>query len=91
MELIAEKRLGDDCDENGAPNSVIRLLKEINQKTEEVRQNMFKNYPCMEFKSQVIGNHIKLTEIMYNERMLGEIGHSVESFASIVVQEGLPK
>jgi len=63
----------------------------MTEMTEIVRQNFIKNYPFMEYKSQLKNGKIQLSEIIFNEKFLTEIGFSTETFASAVFQEGLPK
>jgi len=63
----------------------------MTEKTEKVRQNLIKNYPFQEFKYQLKNGRIQMTEMIYNEKLLTEIGFTTETFASAVFQEGLPK
>ena len=52
---------------------------------------LFEKYPCIVFNSSKQSSSSKLKEICFNEQYLSELGYSLETFASTVLQEGLPK
>jgi len=70
---------------------MLKSYKEMTDKTDKLRQNLVKNYPCIEMKSQLRNGQIKLSEMNYSEKFISELGYSLESFASTVFEEGLPK
>jgi len=76
---------------NGLSPELTTLYKEMNDITNNVRQKFIKNYPCVEIKSQFKNGKIQITEVIYSEKFLSEIGHSFETFTTSVLQEGLPR
>lgn len=79
------------AESSGLSSDVLKSYKEMSDKTAKMSQNLFKNYPCIEMKSQLKNGQIKLTEMLYSEKFVSELGYSLESFASTVFEEGLPK
>jgi hypothetical protein len=79
------------AESSGLSSDMLKSYKEMTDKTDKLRQNLEKNYPCIEMKSQLRNGQIKLTEMNYSEKFISELGYSLESFASTVFEEGLPK
>ena len=76
---------------NGISQDLLTLYKEMNDMTNNTRQKFIKNYPCVEIKSQFKSGKIQITEVSYSEKFLLEIGHTLETFTTSVLQEGLPR
>jgi len=66
-------------------------INEITEKTEKKLSRLLKEYPCIYFISCSGRNNQGMGEICFNEQYLNEIGFSVESFATTVLQEGVPR
>jgi len=79
------------AESSGLSSDMLKSYKEMTDKTDKLRQNLVKNYPCIEMKSQLKNGQIKLSEMNYSEKFIAELGYSLESFASTVFEEGLPK
>lgn len=78
-------------DEQFISEERLQSLIDINAKTEKIKDNIHKNYPFLEFKSQMKDGYIQLTEVAFSERYLQLLGYDVDSFPSIVFQEGIPE
>jgi len=81
----------EDMYYNGCSSQRLQFYKEMTEKTFQMRQNLNKIFPCIEVKSQIKDGRFQITELIYNEKFLNEIGHSLESFSSSIFQEGLPR
>ena len=67
-----------------------QLIK-ITEVTEQKISSLFKQYPCILFDPNWVNNSSILQDICFNEKYINELGHSLESFATLVLQEGIPK
>ena len=66
-------------------------LMEMTEKTERRLARLLKEYPCFYYISPIERTRSRMKEICCNEKYLNEIGYSVESFATTVLQEGVPR
>lgn len=81
----------ETAESSGLSSDALKSYQEMTNKTAKLSQNLFNNYPCIEMKSQLKNGQIRLTEMLYSEKFVNELGYSLESFASTVFEEGLPK
>lgn len=72
-------------------NEGIQALREASEKADKTRVDLIKTYPYFELKSQFKNGRVQLTEMLFNEKFLTELGYSVETFSATMFQEGLPK
>jgi len=56
-----------------------------------LKKQLFEYYPCLHMKFRLKKHENQLSEIIYNERFVNEIGYTLETFAVIVQQEGIPQ
>lgn len=68
-----------------------KSLVEHNSKVNKIRENLAKTYPYFEFKSQFKNGKIELTEVLYNEKFIAEMGYSLDTFSTSIFEEGLPR
>jgi len=81
----------EDIYYNGCSSQRLQFYKEMTDKTVQMRQNLNKIFPCIEVKSQIKDGRFQITELIYNEKFLNEIGHSLETCSTSIFQEGLPR
>jgi len=66
-------------------------LREITELTQKKIQKLFEKYPCINFTSTTEKNSAKIKGMVFNEQYLQELGYSLESFATTILQEGFPR
>ena len=66
------------------------LLK-MAETTERKMSMFFKEYPCLCFIRDEERDYSGIKEICFNEQYINELGYSLESFATTVLQEGIPR
>lgn len=67
------------------------MLREVNDQADNTRKQLISTIPYFELKSQFKNGRIQLTEMLFNEKFLTELGYTVENFSATMFQEGLPK
>lgn len=79
--VFAELRREDSNGQNESQSSKVDTRK----------TKLMENHPSICFTSVLNGQNDGLTEISINQKFLSEIGYSTDSFASTVLQEGIPQ
>jgi len=59
--------------------------------TEDKKKRLFETYSCIQSKYRLKNHQNQLNEIIFSEGFLREIGYSLEEFAHIVLEEGIPQ
>ena len=65
-------------------------LNEITEETERKISKLFQQYPCLKFTCTTEKFTSRVKDVCLNEQYINELGYSLESFATIALQEGLP-
>lgn len=76
---------------NGCSSQKLQFYKEMTAKTVQMRQNLNKIFPCVEIKSSIKDGQMQVSEVIYNEKFLNEVGHGIDTFPTTIFQEGLPR
>ena len=58
-------------------------LREMTERTEKKIARLLKEYPCIVFPCN--------QEICFNEEYINEMGYSLETFTTTILQEGIPR
>lgn len=72
-------------------NSYQEKIDALRGATEERRKELHTKHPCLQFKTQFRGYENHLAEVVVNEKFLQALGYSMEAFATVVLNEGLPQ
>ena len=63
----------------------------MTEKTEKKMSRFLKDHPCIYFTRTMEKSNSGVKEMCTNEQYLNECGYTFDSFATIVLQEGIPK
>jgi len=66
-------------------------LMEITESTEKKLARLFKDYPCICYPASTDKDNLGARDISFNEQYLKELGYSIETFATTVLQGGIPR
>jgi len=66
-----------------------KTLEGITAWSNEKKAKIIANYPCIMLKTCLNRSGFGLTEISVNEKLLIEAGYNVETYSSLVLEEGL--
>jgi len=66
------------------------LLK-ITEDSQRKMTRFLQEYPCIIFTSTTEKNTARVRDMTFNEQYLNEIGYSLESFSTTILQEGIPR
>lgn len=67
------------------------IFEKVTLHSKEKRTKLLEAFPCLIVKSHLNKKGFGLVEIVLNEKFLAELGYSIESFSTTVLQEGLPQ
>ena len=56
-----------------------------------MKKELFERFPCVHLKFRLRDHQNQLSEIIFSEDLITSMGYCVESFASTVLEEGLPQ
>jgi hypothetical protein len=68
-----------------------KFYTKVDANTESKTKFLFENGPVLQLKFRLRNHHSQLYEIVFGEDFVKELGHTTDSFVSLVLQEGLPQ
>jgi len=68
-----------------------KFYTKVDAQTEAKTTELFENNPVMQLKFRLRNHHTQLYEIVFGELFIKELGHSIDSFVTSILQEGLPQ
>lgn len=68
-----------------------RFFINVTDQTEKQRKELLETYPCFELKFRLRNHQNQLKEVRFTESFVDATGYSVEEFASLILQEGVPQ
>jgi len=67
---------------------LIQISAEMEKKTEK----LFKTYPCLLFGAEFEkSGSSRMSDFIFNEQYLWELGYTLETFSTTLLQEGIPE
>jgi len=68
-----------------------KFYTKVDAQTEDKTKYLFENGPVLQLKFRLRNHHSQLYEIVFGEDFIKELGHTIDSFTTLVLQEGLPQ
>ena len=68
-----------------------KFYVKITAKTVQKKKEIFEKYPCVELQFRLRNHQSQLSEIIFGEKFIKELGYSEDSFISTVLNEGIPQ
>jgi len=68
-----------------------KFYSKVDEQTEAKTEELFENHPSFLMKFRLKSHHSTLTELLFGEKFVQELGHDIESFVTSIFQEGLPQ
>lgn len=60
-------------------------------KTVQRKKEIYEKYPCVELQFRLKNHQSQLSEIVFADKFIKELGYSEDSFISTVLNEGIPR
>lgn len=68
-----------------------RFFVHVTEETEKRKQEILENFSCFQLKFRLKNHQNQLKEVLFTESFVKGMGYSIEEFASLIQQEGLPQ
>jgi len=68
-----------------------KFYTKVDAQTGEKTKELFEKNPVMMLKFRLRNHHSQLQEVVFGEKFIEELGHDVDSFVTLTLQEGLPQ
>ena len=69
------------------PKEVDSLKAGVDKK----KKDFMEKYPCIQLNSHFKGYENRLSKICFNEKFILLLGYTTDSFASVILREGIPQ
>ena len=66
-------------------------LTELAHEAEIKVARLFSRYPCFMFTTSLTPTGSRMKEMTINEKYINEVGYSIDSLITTVLQEGMPR
>ena len=75
------------------PKSDLRrtYFVQVTEETEKKKKELFEKYPCVQMKFRHKTHQNQLNELIISEGFIRLLGYTLEQFADLTLQEGLPR